>query len=218
MGLESEKVGTVGAKLDDFRDRGVRIVAVAIVAAIDERPPDFLAKRAVIGEGQDGIDCGTGIDDRIGTGGKFALLGGRSGGSLYVLRNAPHLGLGGCRVGALVCENFLREGGEFLRKLLIIGRQLLLLRGIEAGTVAHHPLVEAGDETLLLCIQARAFARVINRFHPLEESGIERDLVIGGGELWRPFAAQGLNLGGCHVAGHHAEEAEDPAKALPRLL
>src|SRR3546814_9669810 len=103
------------------------------LAAVDERLPGLLAQRAIVGEGEDRVDGRPGVDDGIGAGRKAPLLGSGRGGGLHVFGNAGELRLGGGDIGALVRQHLLAEGREPLGELLVIGRQLLLLRFIEVG-------------------------------------------------------------------------------------
>ncbi len=64
MGLVAKQMGTVGAQLDDFRDQRVGVVGIAIVAAIDERLPDLLAKRSITRKAQHRIDRRTRVAHR----------------------------------------------------------------------------------------------------------------------------------------------------------
>ncbi len=86
VSLETEQPGAVGAELHDLGDRRVGVVGVAIVAAVDERTPDLLAERAVVGEGQDRIDRRARVDDGIFAGAELALLRRRQRRVLHVLR------------------------------------------------------------------------------------------------------------------------------------
>src|SRR5687768_9005143 len=60
---------------DDLGDDGVGVVGIAVVAAVDGRPPDLLAKRPVGAEAQYRLHRRTGVADRIGAGRKPLGLG-----------------------------------------------------------------------------------------------------------------------------------------------
>jgi hypothetical protein len=168
-----------------------------------------------------GFDRRARVDDRVHVGGKIALLGSRSRARFDVGRDAAHFLFVGGDVRAFVGKHLLAERGEGLGELLVQGGELLLLRLVEIGAAANVALVEAGDEPLLLGVQPRAFACVIDGLDPLEEPRVERDLVGSGGELRTPFLLQRLILRVGHVAGHDAVDRGDavqpPAGPLERL-
>src|SRR3546814_20429145 len=80
VALEAEQFRAVGAELHDLGDDRVRVIGIAIVAAVDERLPGLLAQRAIVGEGEDRVDGRPGVDDGIGAGRKAPLLGSGRGG------------------------------------------------------------------------------------------------------------------------------------------
>ena len=109
---EAEQPGAVGADAHDLGDDRVGVVGIAIVAAVDERAPDPLAQRAIVGEGQHRIDRRAGVDDGELAGRKVALARRRGGGGPDVGGDAGEVGLGGDDAGRLVGEQLLAELGE----------------------------------------------------------------------------------------------------------
>ena len=125
----------------------VGVVGVAIVAAVDERAPDPLAQRPVVGEGQDRIDRRAGVDDRI--------AGRREGCARAAAAAAAALTSAGTPASCasvatiwvlLVGEQLLAELGEQPRQLLVVGGELLLLLGrSRLAPLADELVVEPGD-------------------------------------------------------------------------
>jgi hypothetical protein len=76
VGLEAEQLGAVGAELHDLAMIWLVSFAPPLSPRLTNALPHLLAKRAVVGEGQDRIDRRAGVDDRVDAGGKLALLGG----------------------------------------------------------------------------------------------------------------------------------------------
>ena len=103
-------------------------------------------KRAIVGEGQDRIDRRAGVDDRELAGRQVALARRRRGRRLDVGGDAGELGLADGDEGLLVGEHLLAERGEQAGELLVVGRKLLLLLGVEIGAAALELLVEPGDQ------------------------------------------------------------------------
>jgi hypothetical protein len=214
----AEQPRAICADLHDAGDDLVGVALVGIVAAIDEGAPHPLAQGAVVGEGQHRIHRGAGVDDRILAGGQVALARRRGGSRLDVGGHAGEVGLAGDDPGGLVGEQLLAELGEQPRQLLVVGGELLLLRRVEIGAAADELVVKPGHHALLLGVEAGAFARLVDRLDPLEQSRVEDELVIGGGEARLPFALERLIVGIGHVVGHHAEHGFDPVEPLAGAL
>ena len=120
VALEAEQLGAVGAQLHDLGDDRVGVVGIAIVAAVDERAPHLLAKRAVVGEGQHRIDRRARVADRIAAGGQaLASLAAAAAASFTSCRNAVHLGLGRRVIGALVGEQLRLKSEKADGELLV---------------------------------------------------------------------------------------------------
>ena len=218
VAFEAEQARALGAHPHDLADRLIGVVGVPIVAAIDEGPPDPLAQRPIVGEGQHRIDRRAGVDDRELAGRQVALARRRRGRVAHVGGDARQIRLADRDEGGLVGQHLLAELREEPRKLLIVSGKLLLLGGVEIGAAADELIVDAGDDALLLRVEAGTLARLIDRADALEEARIEDDLVLRGGEARPPFALQRLIGGRRHVAGHDAEHRADPAQPPPGPL
>ena len=208
MAAIAQQGGALFPQADDLCDRGVGVVAVAVVAAVDELAPHLFAQGAVVGERQERIDAGAGVDD--GPALKIARLGRSAGGGLVGVGQAGDAGLvRDDGPGVLVGDDLLAEAGEGIGQGGVDPAQLGLAGGVQIGTGADEAVAAALGQALLLGAQAHGIGIVSDRLHALEQRRIEVDLVEEGRQQGRHLRVRRIIGLAADVAGHHAVDVDD---------
>uniref|UniRef100_A0A0N5A0Y1 NAD-specific glutamate dehydrogenase n=1 Tax=Parastrongyloides trichosuri TaxID=131310 RepID=A0A0N5A0Y1_PARTI len=214
---EAQQLGALLTQGDDTGDGRLGVVGVAVVAALDELAPDLFAQGAVVGEGQEGIDAGAGVDD--GPALDVARTRGGGGGGLVGVRQALQPGLiSDDGPGVLVGHDLLAEAGEGVRQIGVDAAQLGLARGVQGGAVAHEGVAAALGQTLLLGVQACGVSAVGHGLDAGEQLLVEGDLVRGGRQDRRQLGFQHVPLLAADVRGHDAEHVHGAVQRLARHL
>ena len=118
------------------------------------------------------------------------------------------------RGGGDLLEDVLIERGPQGRELGVQGLQLFLVRIGERRAGAHEVLVIAPEQSLRLGVEPERVALLVERRHPREQGGVERDRVGVGRELGCHLALQLLHLG---VRVGAVEREEHAARAREQL-
>ncbi len=121
----------------------------------------------------------------------------------------------------LVMQDILAEPRVQTRQPLGDRRHARFLCRIELRPVAHEAQVMALQQPQLIGREAEAVAPAIERVDPGEQAGIERDLHLMRGELWRVLPVDRLQClvgrAGIEVVEDAADLIQEPAAALQRL-
>ena len=181
--------------------------------------PHLLAQGAVGAEAQHRLDRRAGVADRVGARRQaLASLAAAAAASFTSCWNARHVGLASPAVKvAFVGQQPRIEVGEGRRQLLVIVRQLGLLRIVELGAAADETFIGAGQQAHLLGIEAKAVALLVERLRSAAKSfALRLILSIGGRQLRRPFLVERLIFRRRHIVGHHAEDRLDTVEPFGR--
>ena len=206
---ETEQPDALVPQLQDLGDHGVVVVLVAVVAAVDEHPPDLLALRAFVGVREERLDGRPGVGDRV-LAFVLALDRGRSGG-LHERLGQPAQLLSGevDGVALLVGEHVVREAGVQLGELLLDRRVALGGRALERRAVAGEVVVDHLHEPFLIRPQ-RVGAALVDRSDTSEERAVLRDLRAELGELRGHLLLDLAELRGGEVPLPDAPVLHDP--------
>ena len=187
----AEEFDALVAALEDFRDQGVIVELVVIVAARIVGFPDLLAQLALVRVGQERIHRRAGVQDRIFT---FMIALGRQRGR----RGDEGVRQAGELVFRQVENVILFVGQHVVRELGVEFGQALVDRGVTLGrlalerrTVAREVVLGQLNQALLVRTQLAHFVRIVDSFDALEEVLVLRDLAEIGRQPRRHFL---LNL------------------------
>ncbi len=209
------------AFLPQLQDVGygcIGIIAILVVAAIDEGAPHLFAQRPVGRILQHGLRRRTGVLDR-----KFARLPGcvRRG-----LERGDQPRLQPAQLGftvhdgifLLILQHLARKFGEFLGQRAVDRDQPLLLRRCQIRAIAHEIFIGPFHDAQLLRIQAERGPLVIHLFIALEQFGIEEQAVVKGAELRAPFLIKRIDAIVRLVGGLHPPQRQHAIHLLARQL
>ncbi|MNQ62929.1 hypothetical protein D3C85_772930 [compost metagenome] len=214
---EAEQLGALLTQGDDLGDGRLGVVGVAVVAALDELLPHLLAQGAVVGEGQEGIDAGAGVDD--GPALDVARTRSGGGGGLVGFRQTLQAGLvGDDGPGVFVGHHLLTEAGEGVRQGGVDAAQLGLAGGVQGGAVADEAVAAALGQTLLLGVQACGVSAVGHGLDAGEQLLVEDDLVAGGRQDRRQLGLQHVPFVAADVRRHDAEDVDGAVQRLADQL
>ena len=209
----AQELGALVAQLHDLGDGRVGVVGVAVVAAIDELLPDLLAQGPVVGEGQEGIDRRSRVQDRPAL--QVAAARGAGGGRLVGVGQAPHAGLvGDQRPGVLIGDDLLAEAGEGVGQGGVDPAQLGLAGRVQIGARTDEGVAATLGQTLLLGAEARRVGGVGDGLDPLEQLLVEGDLVRSRRQQRRQLGVDRVIGFATDVGCHHAI---DIGRAVQRL-
>ena len=195
VGRIAEQLGAVGAQLHDLGDQRIVVVGIAIVAALDERLPHLLAQARGWWRSSAPARPPSGC---------WRWHSCPPAGPLPWPRPRRHPsrrpGRPPSRPRSPECRSTSSASSLALKsekadgKLLVIVRQLGLLRVVELGAAADEALIGAGQQPHLLGIEADVVAMLVERCDPREQLRVEVDLVVGRRQLGRPFLVERLIL------------------------
>ena len=208
---EAQQTGAVLTQLHDLGDGRIGVVAVAVVAAVDEFAPDHFAQAAVVGEAEEGIDARAGVDDGPALDVAAARRGGRGG--LVRGGQAGDAGFGrDDRPGVFVGHDLLAEAGEGIGQGGVDPAQLGLAGGVQRGAVAHEAVAAAGRDPGLFGGQAGGRGTVGDGLDTGEQPLIEGDLVAGRRQQGRQFGIDLIVVVRADVRGHDAVDGAGPVQ------
>ena len=198
VGLVAQQLGALDAQLQDLADDGVVVGRAAVVAAVDERAPDLLARRADRALGQERVDAGAGVDDDE-LARKLARGGVRGRGVLQALGQAGQIGVRQLDPGVLVGQQVLAELGVEAGQFGVDRADTGLGFGRELSARAHEVAVVDPQHALLFRRQLGLFRRIVDRLDAGEERGVLVDLVTVGRQLGIHLLLDRLELRRAHV-------------------
>ena len=210
---KAQQLRALGPQLHDLGDGRVGVVGVAVVATADELAPDLLAQTAIIGEGQEGIDAGAGVDDHPAldpagpcSGSRRRPVGrGHAGRTGFAGDHGP---------GLFVADDLLAKACEDVGQGGVDAAQFGLAGGVERRAVAHEAVAAAGRHAGLLGGQAGSGGTVSDRLDALEQGFVEGDLVTGGRQQRRHLGVHGIVVVRADILGHHAEQRQGAVQRL----
>ena len=208
---EAQQTGAVLTQLHDLGDGRIGVVAVAVVAAVDEFAPDHFAQAAIVGEAEEGIDARAGVYD--GPALHIARTGGRGGRGLVRGRQAGHAGFGrDDRPGVFVGHDLLAEAGEGVGQGGVDPAQFGLAGGVQRGAIAHEAVAAAGRNPGLFGGQAGSLGAVGDGLDAREQALVEGDLVAGRRQQGRQFGVDLIVVVRADIRGHDAIDGAGPVQ------